>query len=108
MSHSIDQIAADPLAPPAGRFALCRATSVERPNDVPSPVGVRPWGLRRARPATPGRPLPAWRYDERQQKAVDLRGRPLIELLVGADPTAETTSTVDGEDGPSSEDWDND
>ncbi|WP_028924733.1 putative ATP-grasp-modified RiPP [Pseudonocardia acaciae] len=108
MSELIDTSVVDPLAPGTGRFALNGATFAGHRDDVPSPVGMRPWGLRRARPAGVGRTLPAWRYDEKQQKAVDLDGRPLIELPVGADPTAETTSTVDGEDGPSSEDWDND
>jgi hypothetical protein len=31
-----------------------------------------------------------------------------LPLIVAGDPSAETTSTTDGEDGPSSEDWDND
>lgn len=108
MPHLIDQFVTDPLAAPVGRFSLNGATSVERPADVASSVGTRPWGLRRAKPAGRGRQLPPWRYDEQQQKAVDLHGRPLIDLPMGADPTADTTSTVDGEDGPSSEDWDND
>jgi hypothetical protein len=37
--------------------------------------------------------------------AVDSSGRPLVD---SGDPTADTTQIVDGEDGPSSEDWDND
>lgn len=69
---------------------------------------TRTGGLRRALPAGAGRVLPYWIYDEQQQKAVDPTGCPLIELPVMGDPSADTTSTVDGEDGPSSEDWDND
>lgn len=108
MSQLIDTFAPDPLAPGTERFALSGASFAGPRHDAPSGIGTRPWGLRRARPAGIGRSLPAWRYDERQQKAVDLDGRPLIELRIGAGPTADTTSTVDGEDGPSSEDWDND
>lgn len=98
---------ADPFVPVASRFALSGA-SFDHRGDSPSPDGVRPWGLRRVRPAGPGRNIPAWTYDMEQQKAVDASGTPMIELPVGADPSADTTSTVDGEDGPSSEDWNND
>jgi putative ATP-grasp target RiPP len=99
---------ADPFAPVSAQFALDGASFTNRRNDVASPTGVRPWGLRRALPAGAGRVLPTWAYDEQQQKAVDSAGRPLIELTVAGDPSADTTSTTDGEDGPSSEDWDND
>jgi putative ATP-grasp target RiPP len=44
-------------------------------------------------------------YDHEQQVAVDVNGAPLISM---GDPSADTTSTVDGEDPPSSEDWNND
>lgn len=98
---------ADPFAPVSTQFAL-DGTSLTRRDGVASPEGVRPWGLRRARLAGSGRVLPSWTYDEQQQKAVDSTGRPLIELPVAGDPSADTTSTTDGEDGPSSEDWDND
>ncbi|MGI9002364.1 MAG: putative ATP-grasp-modified RiPP [Pseudonocardia sp.] len=85
------------------------STFDERRDDQPSRVGVRPWGLRRARPAGLGRTLPVWRYDEHEQKAVEVEtGLPLVDLRVAGDPSADTTSTVDGEDAPSSEDWDND
>ncbi len=99
---------ADPFAPVSAQFALDGASFTDRCNDAASPDGVRPWGLRRALPVGTGRALPSWIYDERQQKAVDSAGRPLIELSVAGDPSADTTSTTDGEDGPSSEDWDND
>ena len=52
--------------------------------------------------------LPAWRYDPQTQKAVDATGQPLIDLPRMGPPTANTTSSVDGEDGPSAEDWNND
>lgn len=99
---------ADPFAPVSAQFALDGASFTSRRNDVASPNGVRPWGLRHALPAGAGRMLPNWTYDKQQQKAIDSAGRPLIELPVMGDPSADTTSTVDGEDGPSSEDWDND
>lgn len=71
----------DPFAPVSGRFALAGSSRV--PNvDEPSPAGVRPWGLRRACPAR--------------------------SAAMSGDPTALTTSSVDGEDPPSSEDWIND
>jgi hypothetical protein len=44
-------------------------------------------------------------YDHHQQLAVDTSGTPLITM---GPPTANTTSSVDGEDPPSSEDWYND
>lgn len=76
--------------------------------DEPSPLGLRPWGLRRAQAVGPGRLLPAWTYDHVSQLAVTADGgRPLIDIVCG-DPSADTTSTTDGEDGPSAEDWNND
>ncbi|SDM53345.1 hypothetical protein SAMN04488074_1238 [Lentzea albidocapillata subsp. violacea] len=72
----------DPLAPVSGQFALAGSTGTIDAGAMPSPDGVRPWGLRRAHPA---RPVP-----------------------VSGEPTALTTSSVDGEDPPSAEDWIND
>jgi putative ATP-grasp target RiPP len=100
--------AVDPFAPASAQFALGGASFTSRRDDVASQVGVRPWGLRRALPAGAGRVLPKWTYDSVQQKAVDTTGRPLIESPIMGDPSASTTSTVDGEDGPSAEDWNND
>ncbi|MGW4528590.1 putative ATP-grasp-modified RiPP [Amycolatopsis sp. NPDC004378] len=99
---------ADPLAPASAQFALTGTTFTDRRDDVASPAGTRPFGLRRALPAGPGVVLPAWRYDRQVQKAVDVTGRPLIDLPRMGPPTANTTSSVDGEDGPSAEDWIND
>lgn len=98
---------ADPLAPTSGQFALAGSTFTPMRDDAPSEVGLRPWGLRRARPAGPGLPVPPWSYDEQRQLAVDPSSTPLIELPV-CQPTAKTTQTTDGEDPPSSEDWFND
>lgn len=99
---------ADPLAPASAQFSLTGTTVPLNSGDVASADGLRPWGLRRARLAGPGRPFPLWSYDPRQQKAVDQSGVPLIHTPAMADPTAMTTSHVDGEDAPSSEDWIND
>jgi putative ATP-grasp target RiPP len=99
---------ADPFAPVSAQFALDGASFTSRRDDVASPDGIRPFGLRRALPAGAGRELPSWTYDEQQQKAVDSSGCPLIQLPIMGDPSADTTSTTDGEDGPSSEDWNND
>lgn len=97
----------DVLASTSPRFALSGSTFVPSGTDLPSPTGLRPWALRRARPAGPGRVLPAWAYDHARQLAVDTTGRPLIDTVWG-DPSATTTTSTDGEDGPSSEDWNND
>ncbi len=99
----------DPFGNPGSRFALAGfTTGTDIGTSLTSPVGTRPWGLRRARPARAGRTLAPWTYDESRQLAVDVDGVPLIDSAVHGDPTAETTSTTDGEDRPSSEDWDND
>lgn len=97
-------IAHDPLAPVSARIALAGSRFTAQPQDIASPVGLRPWGLRRVRPARSGVALPAWTYDPDRQVAVGAAGTP----LVAGEPTAVTTSSVDGEDPPSSEDWIND
>ncbi|GGP38933.1 putative ATP-grasp-modified RiPP [Saccharothrix coeruleofusca] len=99
---------ASPLAPVSARFALSGSSFEPRPDDTPSPDGVRPWGLRRALPVSTGRVLPRWSYDPAQQKAVNEAGVPLIGSSRAGDPTANTTASTDGEDPPSSEDWIND
>jgi putative ATP-grasp target RiPP len=106
MTLIIEKFAGDPFAPTSAQFALNGTTFTERRADQPSPVGVRPWGLRRARPAGRGREIPAWRYDEQAQMAVEIGSG--LPLIVTDGPTASTTSSTDGEDGPSSEDWNND
>ena len=102
----------DALAPAGAQFALSGSTAsavgTEAAVDEPSPVGVRPWGLRRAKRAEPPRTplLRPWRYDADRQVAVEVAtGLPLV---VSGKPTADTTSRTDGEDPPSSEDWNND
>lgn len=106
MSVTVEKYAGDPLAPVSAQVALNGSTFTDRRNDQPSPSGVRPWGLRRARPAGPGTVIPPWRYDEQEQVAIDVAsGRP---LTAARPPSAKTTSRTDGEDPPSSEDWNND
>lgn len=100
--------AADPFAPVGSRFALAGSSFVPDGRDEPSAAGLRPWGLRRARPSGPSRVVPRWIYDDERQLAVAVDdGLAVIDIVCG-DPTANTTSATDGEDGPSSEDWDND
>lgn len=97
----------DPIASASGRFPLVAPDGTLPSEDVPSPVGTRPWGLRQLAAATAdsGSGLSGARYDHDLQLAVDPSGTPLITT---GPPTANTTSTVDGEDPPSSEDWHND
>ncbi len=107
MTVTAEPLADDPFAPVSAQVALAGSTFDPQTGDRPSPVGVRPWGLRRAmRPGGPGRVLPAWRYDADQQMAVEVASG--LPLIVAGDPSADTTSTTDGEDPPSSEDWNND
>lgn len=109
MSLATDRFVTEPLAPSSSRFTLSGTTSTEQRASEPSPRGTRPWGLLRARPvAGTGDRFPAWSYDPHQQKAVGLDGRPLVDSPVCGPPTAKTTSSTDGEDPPSSEDWHND
>lgn len=96
----------DPLAPASTQFALEGATAALGSGDVASPVGVRPWMLRDTRPAAAGRVLPPWRYDPQRQVAVEIGSG--VPLIWTAGPTATTTASTDGEDGPSAEDWIND
>ncbi|MCP3799730.1 putative ATP-grasp-modified RiPP [Allokutzneria sp. A3M-2-11 16] len=99
---------ADPLASVSAQFALTGSSFEQSTGDMPSPDGVRPWGLRHAVPAGAGRVLPEWNYDAEQQKAVDGDGVPLIDRPRMGPPTAHTTASTDGEDPPSAEDWIND
>jgi putative ATP-grasp target RiPP len=98
----------DPLASASGQFPLAAPAGTPPATDVPSPVGLRPWGLRTLT-VTGRRPMDglptAPRYDHDQQVAVGPSGTPLITM---GPPTANTTSSTDGEDPPSSEDWYND
>lgn len=104
MSAYID----NPLASASGQFPLAAPNGAPASQDSPSPVGLRPWGLRTLTVSgrrTDDESLTMARYDHDQQVAVDVAGTP---LFAGGDPSADTTSTVDGEDPPSSEDWLND
>jgi putative ATP-grasp target RiPP len=90
-------------------MALARPDGLEC-TDMPSPENVRPWNLRRMGPLlkVSGR-WSSVRYDHNQQLAVNERGNPVLDRTpVAGPPTAPTTPPVDGEDPPSSEDWNND
>ncbi|WP_143517266.1 putative ATP-grasp-modified RiPP [Pseudonocardia sp. MH-G8] len=106
MTVIVERFAGDSFAPTSAQFALSGSTFTDRRNDQASPVGLRPWGLRRACPAGPGREIPVCRYDEHEQMAIDMESG--LPVIVAGDPTADTTSRTDGEDPPSSEDWNND
>lgn len=97
----------DPIASASGQFPLSAPSDTPAPEDKPSPVGLRPWGLRNLTVASVlgHQPQLAAHYDHDQQVAVNRQGEPLITM---AGPTANTTSSVDGEDPPSAEDWNND
>lgn len=104
MTALLDDFAEHPFAPHSARFPLGAPRDTAPSMDVPSPEGIRPFGLRDVVSAAPGRHVPASTYDDRLQMSVTEDGG----LLCAGDPSADTTATVDGEDGPSSEDWDND
>lgn len=98
----------DPIVSGSSVFSLAPPDCVPPSTDVPSQVGVRPWGLRRAGQVLAVRGK--WdgvRFDHELQLAVTADGTALIEVTSGP-PTAPTTPPVDGEDPPSSEDWVND
>lgn len=98
----------DPIASASGQFPLGAPSGTPSAEDVPSPVGLRPWGLRNltvSDRAKDGESTTVTRFDHERQLAVDASGVPLIAV---GPPTAHTTASTDGEDGPSSEDWIND
>lgn len=69
----------DPVASGSEQFGLARPQHVPICHDLPSAVGVRPWGLRgMRRGAVTGRAMPEFVYSHEQQLAVDAVGRPLI------------------------------
>lgn len=103
-----DTFVEDPIISGSSLLPLARPDDVPPSADRPSPAGVRPWGLRRMGHvlAVSGK----WdgvRFDHQSQLAVTADGVVLIEIESGP-PTAPTTPPVDGEDPPSSEDWNND
>ncbi|OLZ43176.1 hypothetical protein BS329_40245 [Amycolatopsis coloradensis] len=96
----------DPLVSHSAQFPLSRGRIASRPEEVPSPPGVRPWGLQRMKPApATGEPGPAGVYDPVRQIRVDGDGRPLLEM---GPPTAPSTGSTDGSEGDPSEDYHND
>lgn len=94
----------DPVASGSEQFGLSRPRLDPPGRDIPSPVGVRPWGLRGMRKGTvAGRSVPEFVYCHQQQLAVDKNGRALI-LTGMADPSADSVTDGDGDEGRS-EDW---
>ena len=94
----------DPLASGSEQFGLSRLRDGSPCGDLPSPVGVRPWGLRgMRRGAVTGRVVPEFVYSHELLVAVDVDGRPLIVTGM-ADPSAESVTDGDGDEGRS-EDW---
>jgi hypothetical protein len=94
----------DPIASHSAQFGLARPMGTLAGHDVPSPVGIRPWNLRGAQimdrcGARPG----GWRYDHDRQLALTLDGH-LIAEIISADPSADTVTDLDGDEGKS-EDW---
>lgn len=105
----------DPLVSPSSRITLTRPDVLAAEDAGPQAVdpAVQPWNLRRLGPplANSGR----WstvRYDHLRQLLVHDCGRAVLSgcdhVPMAGPPTAPTTPPVDGEDPPSSEDWNND
>ncbi|MGH3796292.1 MAG: hypothetical protein ACRDSP_15525 [Pseudonocardiaceae bacterium] len=94
----------DPVASGSEQFGLCQPRHAPPCHDVPSPVGVRPWGLRgMRRGAVTGHAAPKFTCSHEQQVAVDEQGQPLI-ITGMVDPSAESVTDGDGDEGRS-EDW---
>ncbi|MFY9806477.1 MAG: putative ATP-grasp-modified RiPP [Pseudonocardiaceae bacterium] len=94
----------DPVASGSEQFALGRPRHAPASHDVPSTVGIRPWGLRGMRcGAVTGRAAPEFVYSHDLQLPVDVEGRPLI-ITGMADPSADSVTDGDGDEGRS-EDW---
>lgn len=93
----------DPIASHSGQFGLGRPMGLPATQDAPSAIGVRPWNLRGATAGSPGVRINTWRYDHDRQVALLADGRRLTDV-VAADPSADSVSDLDGDEGKS-EDW---
>ena len=91
----------DPVASGSEQFGLARPRHAPPCHDLPSTVGLRPWGLRHG--TVTGRTAPEFVYSHEWQLAVDAGGRPLIVTGM-ADPSADSVTDGDGDEGRS-EDW---
>ncbi|MCP2255165.1 putative ATP-grasp target RiPP [Prauserella aidingensis] len=95
----VDGFADDPVASHSAQFPLARAYCAPG-EDQPSEAGVRPWNLRSVQPvAGPVSAGGQSDYDPIRQVAVTREGVPVL-----AEPTANSVSSNDGDEGPS-EDW---
>ena len=99
----------DPIASISGQFPLSAPPGHAVPDD-PSTAGARPWGLCRMGPVRRLGHRRIGTYDHDQQLSVDPSGVPVVRSggPHAGPPTAPTTAPVDGEDPPSSEDYNND
>lgn len=88
----------DPVASHSAQFGLGRPMGIPAGHDAPSPAGVRPWNLRGARVMGRGARLGTWRYDHDRQVALTVDGRLVVET-VAADPSADSMSDLDGDEG---------
>lgn len=112
----------DPLVSGSSRLTLARPDepAAQQQAEQQPQVSVVPWNLRRlGPPLTSSGRWASVSFDPQQQVMVDASGQAVVgkeETLgtngvfvpVAGDPSADTTPIVDGEDPPSSEDWDND
>jgi hypothetical protein len=105
----LTMMTSDPVASVSGQFPLARPKSTPPQGDEPSELGVRPWALTHLRSANGTGSSVLGAYSHELQVMITADGSPVVDSgLRAGDPSADTTATVDGEDGPSSEDWDND
>ena len=94
----LERFANDPVTSHSGQFPLGRSEEAAD-FSVPSPAGVRPWGLAGMRPARhQGNPVhEAFTYDHDLQIAVSQTGVPLTITAA----TANKVTNNDGDEGPS-------
>jgi putative ATP-grasp target RiPP len=100
MTTTLTRFTDEPLASDSAQFPLARPMRTPDAVAPPSPVGLRPWGLRSMAllPDT-GKRISEWHYDHGRQVAVDYDGVPLNELRM--DPSANKVTNNDGDEGPS-------
>jgi putative ATP-grasp target RiPP len=100
MTIELTRFAEDPIASDSAQFPLARPMGTPDNTDMPSPGGVRPWGLRGMEvPLNAGQRIKVWRYDHERQVAVDGDGTPLSEARM-EQPTVNKVTSSDGDEGP--------
>ncbi|MGQ0717018.1 MAG: hypothetical protein ACT4NP_06810 [Pseudonocardiales bacterium] len=94
----------DPIASHSAQFGLARPIGTPVGHDAPSPVGIRPWNLRGVQVMDRcGARVGVWRYDHDRQLAFTRDGH-LVTEIIAADPSADSVTDLDGDEGKS-EDW---